>query len=73
MTNCLDMRCPNCGRTDQIDIHARVWVRLTSDGTATDIAACGDHEWDDDTLAGCSACSHAGPVKSFAPAEGGAA
>jgi hypothetical protein len=45
MTNCFDMRCPKCGDEDHIDIHAAVWVRLTSDGTDADASACGDHVW----------------------------
>ena len=44
MTNEFNMRCPNCGSVDQIDIEAIVWVRLTDDGTDPDAARDGHHE-----------------------------
>ncbi|MFI5109732.1 MAG: hypothetical protein ACHP78_12900 [Terriglobales bacterium] len=40
------LRCPECGKSDQLDIAATVWVRLCPDGTDVTAAECGDHEWD---------------------------
>ena len=40
--------CPNCGRDDQLDVAALVFVRLTPDGTDVDDAVDGSHEWDDE-------------------------
>lgn len=68
MSNFFNLRCPQCGKEDEIDIQASVWLRLTSDGTDADASACGDHIWDNDSPAECAACSYAGPVKLFAAA-----
>ena len=66
MANAFDMTCPNCGDSDHIEIEAKVWVRLTSDGTDADEAKSGyGHEWDDDSPAICQACGHQGTVLSF--------
>jgi hypothetical protein len=65
--NCFEMRCPNCGSADQIEIAATVWVRLTADGTDTDESEDGSHWWEDESAAKCNACDHEGTVKTFTP------
>jgi hypothetical protein len=67
MTNCFEYRCPTCGNTDQIDISAEVWVRITLDGTDADTSGDGSHLWDHDSPAICGACGHHGPVADFDP------
>lgn len=57
-----DLRCPGCGRDDEIDIAATVWVRLCPDGTVT-LAHNGDHEWGDDSPAYCHACDFQGRAR----------
>lgn len=59
------LQCPTCAQDDQIDVAARVWVRLSTDGTDLTAAANGDHEWSDDAHATCHACGFAGTVKHF--------
>jgi hypothetical protein len=65
MTNCFDLRCPKCGNTDEIDVSASVWARVTEDGTDTDLAKDGGHEWGDDSSARCAACGHFGKITGF--------
>jgi hypothetical protein len=69
MSNCFDMKCPRCGATDEIDIAATIWVRLCDDGTDTDEAHSGDHEWSDASPAVCCACHYAGTVREFTDAS----
>lgn len=63
--NAFGLRCPECGKGDEIDIAATVWVRLCPDGTDATHAANGDHEWCDHSGAICAACGHAGNVNEF--------
>jgi hypothetical protein len=63
--NCFDMKCPDCGRTDEIDIAATVYVRLYPDGTDALTARNGDHEWGNHSPAVCCACEYAGTVGEF--------
>jgi hypothetical protein len=65
LDNAYGMRCPDCRRSDEIDISAAVWVRLCSDGTDAAEAGNGDHEWDNDSAAVCHSCGHAGTVREF--------
>jgi hypothetical protein len=65
MTNCFDLRCPKCGNSEEIDISAPIWARITEDGTDSDLSANGGHEWDDDSPARCAACTHSGKVGDF--------
>jgi hypothetical protein len=65
LDNDFGMKCPNCGASDQIDVAATVWVRLSPDGTDTTLAANGDHEWDNGSAAVCGACGHSGTVRNF--------
>jgi hypothetical protein len=67
MSNQFDYRCPKCGDTDQIDICAEVWVRLTEDGSDADLPMKGDHHWDESCIAECGACSHQATVADFDP------
>lgn len=69
MTNCFDLRCPKCGKTDEIDVSAPIWARVTEDGTDSDLSANGGHEWNDDSPARCAACCHSGKVREFQPNE----
>jgi hypothetical protein len=69
MTNCFDLRCPKCGNSEEIDISAPIWARLTDDGTDTDLSENGGHEWDDDSPARCAACTHSGKVGDFQQSE----
>lgn len=60
-----EMRCPNpdCPDPDgELDVEAKVWVRLTSDGTDADESQNGDHEWDEKSKATCAACNWSGTV-----------
>lgn len=59
------LRCPECGGSDDIDIAATVWVRLCRDGTDPTLAACGDHEWGDDSSASCDGYGHQATVSAF--------
>lgn len=63
--NAFGLCCPECGRGDQIDIAATVWVRLCPDGTDVTQAANGDHEWSNHSGAVCQACCHSGNVDEF--------
>lgn len=63
--NQFGLRCPDCGKGDQIDIAATVWVRLCPDGTDVTQAANGDHEWSNQSGAACAACGHASKVTDF--------
>ena len=60
-----NIRCPKCREDDRIDICANVWIRLCPDGTDIAAAENTDHEWDNDSLAVCGNCQHAGPVRQF--------
>jgi hypothetical protein len=65
MVNCFDLCCPKCGDTDQIDVSAFIWARVTRDGTDPNLSKDGDHEWGDDSPARCAACGHSGKVGDF--------
>jgi xylose isomerase len=70
MSNCFDMKCPECGTENEIDVQACVWVRLCYDGTDIFDAHSGDHEWNDNSAAICCACAHEATVREFRkPAE----
>lgn len=63
------MKCPHCGEDDEIDVQAKIWVRLVCDGTDIDESASGDHEWEDDSAVACRGCGHEATVKEFTPIE----
>jgi hypothetical protein len=60
-----DMACPECGRDDEIDIRADVWIRLCPDGTDPAASSNGDHEWGDYHPALCNACGCQRTVADF--------
>ncbi|MEJ6846808.1 hypothetical protein V3589_11385 [Sinorhizobium fredii] len=55
--------CPFCKTDEGLDIQALVWVRLCDDGTDTDNAQSGDHEWDEHSACACVTCGWQGTVK----------
>jgi hypothetical protein len=63
--NAFGLRCPACGKGDEIDIAATVWVRLCPDGSDVTQAANGDHEWSNQSGAVCASCGHPGNVNDF--------
>ena len=63
--NQFGLRCPECGKDDEIDIAATVWVRLCPDGTDIFAAQDGDHEWEEASAAKCCSCGHDGNVSEF--------
>ncbi|MGH9808302.1 MAG: hypothetical protein ACRD9W_13765 [Terriglobia bacterium] len=63
--NQFGLRCPHCGRSDEIDIAATVWVRLCPDGTDVTAAANGDHDWEQGSSAKCCACGYHATVAEF--------
>jgi ribosomal protein S27E len=65
MSNFLDIRCPKCRATDQIDIAATVWLRVMEDGTAADRSEDGNHEFEPTSPATCNACGFTGRVQDF--------
>jgi hypothetical protein len=71
MTNIFNFCCPGCGETDQIDIQALVWVRLTGDGTDADESHEGDHVWTDSSLYFCGHCETSGRVSELRNRQGG--
>jgi hypothetical protein len=50
-----DVKCPECGADDALDVAATLWVRLTPDGSDADLSHDGSHEWDANSncLCGC--------------------
>jgi hypothetical protein len=69
MTSLIRLRCPQCGKHDNLDINANIWVRLTDDGTDADLAASRDHEWNDASHIRCVSCGCSGMVGDFQPNE----
>jgi len=65
MSNFFDIRCPKCRATDQIDIAATVWLRVTEDGTDADQSEDGNHEFGPDSPVTCSACGFTGRLHDF--------
>jgi hypothetical protein len=70
MTNFLDMRCPNCGNEDRLDIQATVWIRVCEDGTDADTSRDGSQYYEPRSPAQCGACDHFGTVRQFELAGG---
>jgi len=70
MTNIFDMRCPKCGNEDQLDVQAKLWIRLCEDGTDADASEDGNHEFGAESPAQCCACGHCGTVREFELAGG---
>jgi hypothetical protein len=57
-----NMRCPSCGKDDELDVQMKVWGRLKCDGTDCDASVDGDHEWSDESLCACGNCGWRGTV-----------
>jgi hypothetical protein len=60
-----NMRCPECGKDDRIEIQAAVWVLLRPDGTDMTDVRDGSHEWGQYDNAQCVNCDYRGRVKDF--------
>lgn len=60
-----EMACPNCGEDSFLDVEARLFVRLTSQGSDADESVDGSHEWDDKSYCVCQGCGHEGRVADF--------
>lgn len=67
MSNQFGYRCPACGKSDEIDVRAYVWIRLTANGTDADASGNGHHEWNSDSGAECGTCGYSGTVLDFDP------
>ena len=62
-----ELKCPECGHDDEIDVSATLQVRLTAHGSDADASEDGSHEWSDDSAARCVACGFDGRVTDFQP------
>jgi ribosomal protein L37AE/L43A len=69
MANFLDYRCPKCSSSDEIEVAATIWLRLTADGTDADLADCHDHEYDTTSPAICQGCGFQGKIGEFDPQQ----
>jgi hypothetical protein len=65
MSNFLDLRCPQCGDTNRIDIEATVWLRVTENGTDADLSGNGDHEFTPESWTVCGQCGAGGELRQF--------
>ena len=65
MTNCLNLRCPVCGKSGEIDVRASIWARVTKDGTDADLSHDRTHEWGDNSPVRCANCTCSGKVTDF--------
>lgn len=65
MGNQHGLRCPDCMDDGAIDIQARIWTRISNDGSDADASHDGTHEWDDDSPALCNNCGKEGKVSEF--------
>jgi len=62
--------CPQCKKTEYIDVSATIWVRITENSldnvqTDADESMDGSHNWDDDAAATCCNCGFSGTVNDF--------
>lgn len=60
-----ERQCPKCGDSYRLDVAARVWVRLTANGSDADESNDGNHEWDSTSDIRCNACGNVGKVAEF--------
>ena len=65
MSNFLDLRCPECGDQDRIDILAELWVRVTDNGTNADASCDGAHFYTPKSTAQCARCAYWATVADF--------
>jgi len=57
MGNYLNLRCPQCGGKDDLQVQIRVWATLTDDGSDVEGQ---DHEYDEESPVTCAACNYSG-------------
>ena len=57
----LGWKCPECGQTEDFEVAARCWVRLSDDGTED----ADSFEWSDTDAAICRGCDYTGQVGHF--------
>lgn len=69
MPNQFNMKCPECGSADELDVAALVWVRLVADGNRLLLRR---RRWDDDSACQCAACGWSGTVLNASPGAGDA-
>jgi hypothetical protein len=65
MSNFLDIRCPECGNTDQLDIEATISVRVTENGTDADLSGDGYWTYTPKSWTACGACGYGGELRQF--------
>ncbi|WP_420555744.1 hypothetical protein [Roseovarius sp.] len=67
MKNELSVKCPSCGRDDNIQIEARVWFHLPAGGGAVFVEESMYGAWkpEDEDGAACLACDWRGKIKEF--------
>ena len=63
------MACPQCGKDDEIDVLASLYVRLTPDGTDANTSHDGEHAWSPQSATKCCACGHSGIAREFGAVE----
>jgi len=61
--NDMDMKCPKCGNTWDIEIVTSIWAVLKFDGVEP--AEHTDWEFDDNSNCLCPECRYSGKVKDF--------
>ncbi len=68
MANFLNLRCPACGETEQIEVLARIWMRPAADGAWAIRPDAKAELVRFDDRANCLACGLRNPVSAFVPA-----
>ena len=69
MANWMNKKCPKCSDADCIDVAARVWVRLTDDGSDADESQDCGHDYDETNSAKCVRCGFGGTLGDFPAIE----
>ena len=59
------MACPKCGKDDELDVLASLYVRLTPDGSDANTSHDGEHAWSSLSATKCCACGHTGIAREF--------
>ena len=55
------LRCPHCGRDDQLTVELSTWAVFTPAGTVHD----GQADYDSDSTCNCMACERVGSLSDF--------
>ncbi len=63
--NALGLRCPVCNGSEQIEILATTWLRVTADGTQADPPDQAEYHYGPDHFASCESCRHTGRLRAF--------